>query len=101
MKTGVLRSCGSMAALAMAMAATPVLAQIDDPQAATTAQPGAIPDAGAQSDDIVATATSRLLHTSDAADDLLCVDLGGRRIAFGAPQRPPVPAPSRGGRGRI
>ena len=58
MKTGVLRSCGSMAALAMAMAATPVLAQIDDPQAATTAQPGAIPDAGAQSDDIVVTATS-------------------------------------------
>ena len=25
-------------------------------------------------------ATTCLLYTSDAADDLLCVDLGGRRI---------------------
>ena len=33
-------------------------------------------------DDVIAytNATSCLLYTSDAADDLLCVDLGGRRI---------------------
>ena len=32
--------------------------------------------------DILVQSTSRvcLLYTSDAADDLLCVDLGGRRI---------------------
>ena len=29
---------------------------------------------------IIITANTCLLYTSDAADDLLCVDLGGRRI---------------------
>ena len=29
---------------------------------------------------IIALGTGCLLYTSDAADDLLCVDLGGRRI---------------------
>ena len=28
-----------------------------------------------------------LLYTSDAADDLLCVDLGGRRIGWGSKYR--------------
>ena len=31
-------------------------------------------------DDIYAISKGCLLYTSDAADDLLCVDLGGRRI---------------------
>ncbi len=34
---------------------------------------------------------SRLLYTSDAADDLLCVDLGGRRILKKkTPPPPPI-----------
>ena len=32
-----------------------------------------------------------LLYTSDAADDLLCVDLGGRRII--KKKKPPIPFP--------
>ena len=31
-----------------------------------------------------------LLYTSDAADDLLCVDLGGRRITKKKKRRPPI-----------
>ena len=30
--------------------------------------------------DVVAVIMGCLLYTSDAADDLLCVDLGGRRL---------------------
>src|SRR5450756_2997665 len=35
---------------------------------------------GADAVSITASGSSCLLYTSDAADDLLCVDLGGRRI---------------------
>ena len=34
-----------------------------------------------------------LLYTSDAADDLLCVDLGGRRIIQKKTPPPPPPTP--------
>ncbi|MFN3775565.1 TonB-dependent receptor domain-containing protein [Sphingomonas parapaucimobilis] len=57
MTTSVLRSCGSMAALAVALVSAPAFAQTA--QAPTPAtQEGAIPDAGASSEDIVVTATS-------------------------------------------
>ena len=38
------------------------------------------PGAGSDVGSLKATARSCLLYTSDAADDLLCVDLGGRRL---------------------
>ena len=57
MTTNVLRSCGSMAALAMALVSAPAFAQtVQAPTPAT--QEGATPDAGASSEDIVVTATS-------------------------------------------
>ena len=37
-------------------------------------------EARSKADEILAQARACLLYTSDAADDLLCVDLGGRRI---------------------
>ena len=37
-------------------------------------------DTQCEDSDIVELLRSCLLYTSDAADDLLCVDLGGRRI---------------------
>jgi len=57
MTTSVLRSCGSMAALAMALVSAPAFAQTAAAPAAAP-QAGAIPDAGASSEDIVVTATS-------------------------------------------
>ena len=37
-------------------------------------------DGGPLEDDVVIEVEACLLYTSDAADDLLCVDLGGRRL---------------------
>src|SRR5450756_1356235 len=42
--------------------------------------PLVLESAGIKIADIVVAVTGCLLYTSDAADDLLCVDLGGRRI---------------------
>ena len=39
-----------------------------------------IVDFGSQVTQLIARRLRCLLYTSDAADDLLCVDLGGRRI---------------------
>ena len=50
-------------------------------------------------DEMLATGTSLLgdclLYTSDAADDLLCVDLGGRRIIKKKTQNSPTSKHSR------
>ena len=43
-------------------------------------QCGGVGEAGLKRYDIMNGEDGCLLYTSDAADDLLCVDLGGRRI---------------------